>query len=299
MARAPFLFAILVPLTISTSLSVHIKGEVDLIGLSFAWMMGFGLHVTTNVYNDIYDTKQGSDTLVSSKNEFSGGSGILIEHPDMEKDMFHLARGGIIVGFISVLGLLYISRTEIWPVIIGIYAVSVFFSKYYTAKPVKFAYRGLGEIVVWIGFGPLAVMLGAVGQGILIHPYMISIMPITGLSTLFIVWMGEMVDMPGDIVAGKRGLVARLGLKKSIYCHLLIHLLALFNVASVAYLLGPVSLLWIALIPHVILLPLVYRDLQRALDKRKWIKKASKLNFLLFFLFSTFLMASFILEFLI
>lgn len=296
MARAPFLFAIVVPLTISTSLSVYIQGEIDLIGMFFAWMMGIGLHVTTNVYNDIYDTKQGSDTSKTSKNEFSGGSGILIDYPEMKKEMFNLARAGIVVGFISFLGLLYIYKTSFWPIITTIYFVSIFFSKYYTAKPFKFAYRGLGEIVVWIGFGPLAVMLGAIGQGVFFHPYIISIMPITGLSTLFIVWMGEMVDLPGDLAAGKRGLVAKLGLKGGMYGHMLIHLLALLNVAFVSYLIGPVTPIWISVIPHIVLLPKIYLTLQSGLGKRKVMKKASKLNFTLFFLFSLFLMSGFILQ---
>ncbi|MFP4142625.1 MAG: prenyltransferase [Thermoplasmata archaeon] len=296
MAMAPFLFAIIVPLTISTSLSVHIKGEFDIIGFIFAWVIGISLHVTTNVYNDIYDTKQGSDTSKSSKNEFSGGSGILIKYPDMEKNMFDLARSGIAIGFISILGLLYISKREIWPLIATIYLVSVFFSKYYTAEPFKFAYRGLGEIVVWIGFGPLAILLGAIGQGVFFHPYIISIMPITGLSTLFIVWMGEMVDLPGDLEAGKKGLVARLGLKRGLYGHMFIHLLALLNVTYISYLIGPLTPIWIAVIPHIFLLPKIYLTLEGGLGERKVMKRASRLNFTLFFLFSLFLMAGFILQ---
>ncbi len=299
MARAPFLFAIIVPLTIGTLLSVHITESLDVLGLLFASMVGIGLHVSTNVYNDIYDTKQGADTPRSSKNEFSGGSGILVDHPDMEKDMFNLARAGIITGSIGYVGLLWTSETRFWPILTFIFLVSVFLSKYYTASPFKFAYRGFGEIVVWFGFGPLAVLLASTAQNVGFHPYMISIMPITGLSTLFIVWMGQMVDLPDDVAAGKEGLVARIGLEKSVYGLLLIHILALVNVLFVSYILNPGIFLLVALIPHAFLLPPMFKKLNREDKNQKLISKVSKLNFTLYLLFSLSLIIGFFLQVLI
>ncbi len=289
MARAPFLFAIIVPLTISTLLSVHITGSLNVLGLAFASMVGIGLHITTNVYNDIYDTKQGADTSRSSKSEFSGGSGILVDSPDMEKDMFNLARFGIIAGSIGYVGLLWTSEIRFWPILTFIFLVSVFLSKYYTAAPFKFAYRGLGEIVVWFGFGPLAVLLASTAQNVGFHPYIIAIMPITGLSTLFIVWMGQMVDLPDDVAAGKEGLVARIGLEKSVYGLFLIHILALVNVLFVSYILNPGIFLLVALIPHAFLLPLIFKKLNREDKDQKLISNVSKLNFTLYLLFSLFL----------
>ncbi len=299
MARAPFLFAIIVPLAISTLLSVHITGRLDLLGLVFASLVGISLHISTNVYNDIYDTKQGADTSRSSENEFSGGSGILVNKPEMEKRMFRLARAGIVLGFIGYVGLLAISERKFWPILTLIFGVSVFLSKYYTAGPFKFAYRGLGEIVVWIGFGPLAVLLGSIGQNVGFHPYILSILPITGLSTLFIVWMGQMVDLPDDIAAGKKGLVARIGLEKSVYGLFLIHGLALFNVVFVSYILNPGWLLLLAVIPHAFLLPLMAKKLYKEEKERNLMKEISKLNFTLYALFSVFLMIGFLLQILV
>ncbi len=296
MSRAPFLFAIVVPLAISTLLSVYITGKLNLLGLVFASIIGVSLHVSTNVYNDIYDTKQGADTSRSSKNEFSGGSGILLSHPKMEKSMFTLARVGIVIGAFGYVGLLAISETKFWPILTFIFLVSAFLSKYYTAEPFKFAYRGLGEIVVWIGFGPLAVLLGAIGQNVGFHPYIVSIMPITGLSTLFIVWMGQIVDLPDDKAAGKRGLVARIGLKRSIYGLFVIHLLALANVIFVSYLLNPGDLLLIALIPHAILLSLIFKKIHQNRTDRSLMKEISKLNFTLYLLFSVSLIIGFLFQ---
>jgi len=286
MARAPFLFAIIVPLSIGTLISVHITGSLDVLGLVFASLVGLGLHISTNVYNDIYDTKQGADTSRSSKSEFSGGSGILVDNLDMEKDMFNLARAGIVVGSIGYIGLLWTSETRFLPLLTFIFLVSVFLSKYYTAAPFKFAYRGLGEIVVWFGFGPLAVLLASTAQNVGFHPYIISIMPITGLSTLFIVWMGQMVDLPDDVAAGKKGLVARIGLEKSAHGLILIHTLALGNVILVSIILNPGIFLLVALIPHAFFLPLILKKFKGEDKEQKLISNVSKLNFTLYLLFS-------------
>ncbi len=295
MVRAPFLFAIVVPLVVSAALSVNITGESDILGLIFAFVVGISLHVTTNIYNDIYDTFQGADTANSAENDFSGGSGILVDHPELEDNMFLLARSGIVGGFIGTLGLIFFSDTSLWPIYFFIFVTAAFLSKYYTAAPFKFAYRGLGEIVVVFGFGPLAVLLGTSSQGLVNDPAVYSIMPITGLSTLFIVWAGQMADLPSDVRAGKRGLVARFGIERSAYGLLSIHLMALVNVGIAANIIENGFILLLLLIPYILLLPKLYLEVkENPLDREK-IKKATKLNFKLFLLFSFSLMASFIL----
>ncbi len=295
MARARFLFAIVVPLVISTALSVNITGELSLLGLILAFVVGISLHVTTNVYNDIYDTFQGADTANSSENDFSGGSGLLVHHPELEDRMFLLARSGIVGGFIGTVGLIFLSETSFWPIYLFIFLTATFLSKYYTAEPFKFAYRGLGEIVVVIGFGPLAVLLGTSAQGILNDPAIYSIMPITGLSTLFIVWAGQMADLPSDVKAGKKGLVARLGIEKSVYGLLSIHLLALLNVTISAYIIENGSVLLLLLIPYIVFLPKLYLEAKEDPHDREKIRKATRFNFKIFLLFSFLLMASFLL----
>lgn len=215
MTRITGLIAMLFPLLISTAVAMFITGNLNIPGLFLAAVVGFSIHISMNVYNDIYDTKQGSDSLSSSKNLFSGGSATLIKNPELEGKMFTIARTGLFIGLLGTLGLIWISEIHLWPVFIFIFLTASFLSKYYTAEPFKFAYRGLGEIVVWFGFGPLAILLGSAAQGVPFHPLIISIMPITGLTTLIFSWSGELADMPYDIKAKKRGLVLRLGIKRA------------------------------------------------------------------------------------
>jgi 1,4-dihydroxy-2-naphthoate octaprenyltransferase len=82
----------------------------------------------------------------------------------------------------------------------------------YTAPPLKFVYRGLGEIAVAIGFGPL-MLLGAYvvqSRGALSWEPFVASLPIALLVAL-ILYVNEIPDRRGDARAGKRTLPVRLG----------------------------------------------------------------------------------------
>ncbi|KXS42817.1 MAG: hypothetical protein AWU59_1441 [Methanolobus sp. T82-4] len=291
MIRGYGLLAMVVPLTISTAIAVIVTGGFDPLGLFLASVVGFSIHVSMNLYNDIYDTRQGCDTLESGKSIFSGGSAVIVREPTLEGKMFTIARGGLVMGLVGTLGLMYISARELWPIFAFIFLSAAFLSKYYTAEPVKFAYRGLGEIVIWLGFGPFAILLGAAAQGIPFHPLVLAIMPVTGLSTLIFAWGGEMADMPYDLKAGKRGLVIRLGgLRSGIYGLVVLHALLIANMIFAAYVFPDGWILILAIIPYVLMLPKVFTLLFRGLGSEERIYEGAKMNFLSFVVFSVVVM---------
>lgn len=291
MIRAPFLYAIVVPLISGTIVSVSITGSFDILGFVSVFVIGISLHISTNVYNDIYDTKQGADNLESEKSEYSGGSGILVDRPELLPKMLFVARAGVVMGVSSAVMLSFFLNEDLLLPLWGVVVVSVFFSKYYTAEPVKFAYRGLGEIVVWIGFGPMAVLLAGLGQNLWAHPVLLVVAPITGFGTLFIVWMGEMIDLPTDVRGGKIGMVARMGFQRSKYYLLAIHLFALLNVVIlILYFFDPGWPLLIVFVPHAVLLPKLWKSMK---GLKRGTDEISRLNFKVYALFSSFLMLGF------
>ena len=65
----------------------------------------------------------------------------------------------------------------------------------------------------------MAPLIAAVSQNVGFHPAMIAAMPVTGISTLSILLIGQMIDLPADKATGKMGLVARRGIPagRSVY----------------------------------------------------------------------------------
>jgi len=276
--RAPFFSSILAPLGAGTLLAVIISSHFSPAGFAMVLVMGVALHAATNVYNDIFDTLQGTDRINLHRNDFSGGSGLLLEHPDLLPGMYRVARIGLIVAGAAALLLLLFTRKALWPWLAGLYLLSAFFSKYYTAAPVKLAYRGLGEAAVWFAFGPMAILVAAISQNTLFHPYILTAMPVTGLSTASILWIGQLIDLQADSNAGKRGLVSRLGSQRGRWGFLLIHLLLIANLLILAMIVLPHGWpLLAALLPYT-LLPRTWRQVARHHDQPEALKVAAGWN---------------------
>ena len=287
MIRAPFLSSIISPLIAGTLLAVLITDSFELVNFVIVLIMGICLHIATNVYNDIYDTKQGTDKINVHRNEFSGGSGVLVDHPDLFPKMYALARLGLIGAGITTIVLYFLIQDSLQIHLIVLLLLSAFFSKYYTAAPVKLAYRGWGEFFVWLAFGPMAILVAAVSQNVGFDKIICVAMPITGISTLSILLIGQMIDLEADKATGKWGVAVRLGNRTTSYIYMIVQILLCLNIIilSITYLINGWPVL-ISLVPYIILLPKTLKILTRNYDQPELLKSAAKLNVLLHLSFS-------------
>ena len=128
--RAPFLSSIYTPLIIGTLAAVAISESFSILGFIFVFIMGTGLHIATNVYNDIYDTIQGTDKVNVHRNEFSGGSGILLDRPDLMSKLYAISRWSLVIALFATVILTFLIDRNLWPHLWVLYLLSVFFSKF-------------------------------------------------------------------------------------------------------------------------------------------------------------------------
>lgn len=233
--RAGFLPGVFVPLSIATLAAVSITKTFHPVHFLLVVLLGLSLQVSMNVYNDIYDTLQGADTKNSKKSRYSGGSGLLLDHPRLFPRMFLIARSSILIALVLTVLLVFFLDERFIIYLFVIVGICIFLSIFYCAPPVKLAYRGFGEIAVWIAFGPLGILLASIAQGVLFHPLIVSIMPITGFIMVTVAWVGEIVDFDTDKAAGKHGLVSFIGRKRSLVALLFIHFLIIGNILFVAF----------------------------------------------------------------
>ncbi|MGM0621095.1 MAG: prenyltransferase [Bacteroidota bacterium] len=296
MIRAPFLSSILAPLIIGLLVSYSINGSLSVINAILLIIIGLGLHIATNVYNDIYDTIQGTDKVNVHRNESSGGSGVLQDFPELMPKMFFISRASLVVALLGTVVLTFFINKELWPLLWGLYLLSAFFSKYYTAPPVKLGYRGLGEVSVWFAFGPMAILIATVSQNIGFHPQVVLLMPATGLSTLSILLVGQLIDVDADRKGGKHGVASRLGTRATSYIYLFVQLAIFLNVVLLfAGYPGKSWPLLLALIPYLFLFPKAASIILKYHDNEDELKKGAKLTVLTHVVFSFLLIVGFIL----
>lgn len=287
MVRAPFLSSIISPLFVGAFLALYITGRFELFNFIIVFIMGVCLHMATNVYNDIYDTLQGTDKINVNRNEFSGGSGVLVDNPNLLPVMYRIARFGLLGALITSIGLLFRIDDSLRIYLIALFLLSAFFSKYYTAAPIKLAYRGWGEVSVWFAFGPMAILVAAVSQNIGFHKIICVAVPITGISTLSILLIGQMIDLEADKETGKWGIAVRWGNKTTSYIYLLVQVLLCIDIIilSLIYLKNGWPIL-ISLIPYIIIFPKICNILIHNYHDTEFLKTAARLNVYLHLLFS-------------
>jgi 1,4-dihydroxy-2-naphthoate octaprenyltransferase len=105
-----------------------------------------------------------SDCLNKNRGAFNAGSGVLVEH----KLSFSEVQAGIVLILCSIpvcaYALIYIATEVSATSVLALIFIGIFFGWGYTAPPLKFSYRGIGELVNSLMHGYGVVLAGFVLQ---------------------------------------------------------------------------------------------------------------------------------------
>ncbi len=273
--RAPFLTASGAPVLLGAFAASRHAGVFALDRFLLTLGAVLCVHAGANVANDYYDYVTGADTMNPQPTPFSGGSRVIQDGLVSARASLALSIALLAAGF--VMGLVLnsmIPGTKV--IILGV--VGILCGLLYSAVPAKLSYRGLGEIVIFIAFGPLTVMGAYLCQtgDLDLFSFLISIP--AGLLVLAILLVNEVLDLEWDAKAGKRTLAVRLGQGRAYGLFLTVYLAASVSIA--ALLLADLAPPWsaLALIPAA----LAFRSLipHRALATRPALINASRLTIL-------------------
>ncbi|HUQ77801.1 MAG TPA: prenyltransferase [Patescibacteria group bacterium] len=205
--RLPFLSATIVPVVLGIVIAAR-QGSFDLLTAILTVIGSAFVQLGLNVANDVFDSVQGADEANVTPTQFSGGSRVIQYGLVSFRQMAGLATGFYVAaGLIGLVLLALRGSPEL--LIIGVAGFIV--SIGYTAPPLKFVYRGLGEIAVAVGFGPLMLLGAYVVQtrGALSWEPFVASLPIA-LLVMLILYVNEIPDRRGDARVGKRTLPVRL-----------------------------------------------------------------------------------------
>ncbi|MFW9805758.1 MAG: 1,4-dihydroxy-2-naphthoate octaprenyltransferase [Candidatus Thorarchaeota archaeon] len=206
--RAPFLTGAIVPVILGTCVAWALRGVflVDMFLLTL--IAGVFIHIGSNIANDYYDHKSGTDDInVEYVRPFTGGSRMIQRGWMSPREVFVEAIVFFALGGGIGLYLAYTRGIEI--LILGIIGVGSGF--FYTAPPFRFVSRGYGEVFIGLNFGVL-MTLGAyfVQTQVLAWEAVYPSIPVAILITA-VLYINEFPDHDADRDAGKRTIVVRLG----------------------------------------------------------------------------------------
>lgn len=196
-----FLYAGLLPYLLGAAWAYGIVGVFDA-AIFWSGLAGVVLAVIgVEAFNEYFDSRMGTDRVFNPK-----------EAPPMS--VWVLALG--IAAFAGALAVgIYLAARDGWP-ILAFATMGGAAAIFYVAPPVRWAYRGLGELVIGLSYGPwmmlgsLYLHTGTLSWGALLA----SLVPGLLIASLAIV--NAIPDFHQDRLVGKRNLVVRLGRRRAV-----------------------------------------------------------------------------------
>jgi 1,4-dihydroxy-2-naphthoate octaprenyltransferase len=204
--RVPFLTATFVPVLLGAVVA-RANGHSAWWLMLLALVGASAIHLGLNVANDVSDATSGADEANVNPTMFSGGSRViqygLVSLKAMRMTSLVSYAIGIAIG-------LYLTAVA-GPQLLWIGAAGLFLSIFYTAPPLRLVHRGLGEICVALGFGPIMVLgtYYVIAERLSFEAFYASL-PVA-LLIMLVLYVNQIPDRPADERAGKRTIVVRLG----------------------------------------------------------------------------------------
>ncbi len=289
--RMPFLSAVLAPAFVAGAFAYHysVGGEafntwwfsLTVIGLAL-------LHLASNVFNDYFDVKDGTDAANDSYfTQFTGGSrAIELRLIDL-KGTWRLAVALLISA--TAIGLYLTYLTDWVTLAIGLLGAALGY--FYTAPPLRLvARKGLGELTIALAFGSL-VTLGThyvLAQDLSWMAFFIGLP--AGLLTANILLINEFPDAASDATTGKNHLVVTYGMEKSVGIYFGILLAAVASYIGIYFWLEGQNYLILAVAAYTLIFGgIIYNRIKKDYDSRELVK--SNVNTIILSATSTFLFA--------
>lgn len=180
-------------------------------------------HIACNVANDYFDFRSGNDASNrSGMSPFSGGSRMVLE--GFVKPGETLAVSLIFAALGSAIGL-YINFSLPGNTILFFGIVGLFLIYGYNGFPLKLVNKGLGEVAIFLGWGPLVVL----GAYYVQAQSFGSLWPLaaaypSGILTLLVLLINEFADRDADSAVGRKTWVILFGYQKSMLIYLILAL---------------------------------------------------------------------------
>jgi len=233
------LLASVVPVVLGVTMAWNATGEIAWWPAVFTLLAALSVQAGTNVLNDYFDHRNGNDEANREfVRPFSGGSRVI--QLGLMSPVETLLLGVGLCAAAAAIGIGLAVTGAPWVLAFGL--AGLVSGVFYTARPLSWVTRGLGEVMVALNFGVLMV-LGAyyVQTGEVTRDATLASLPIALLIAL-VLYINEFPDYRADAATNKRTLVVRLGRERAARLYLVIGGVAFASViALVAGSVAPVA----------------------------------------------------------
>ncbi|MDY7016048.1 MAG: 2-carboxy-1,4-naphthoquinone phytyltransferase [Cyanobacteriota bacterium] len=152
-----------------------------------------------NLSNDVFDSETGIDkNKAHSVVNLTGNKSLV----------FWVSNGCLALGLLGIVAIALQQRD--WT-ILGLILLCCALGYTYQGPPFRLGYLGLGEIICFVSFGPLAIAAAYYSQTQTFSSLALVASAIIGLTTSIILFCSHFHQVEDDLAAGKRSPIVRLG----------------------------------------------------------------------------------------
>ena len=200
-SRPKTLVAAFVPPAMAYALSVGLEDKGSALVMLLCVLAAIFIQLATNFFNDAFDFEKGADTEKRIGETRAAQSGAL-------STLFLKRLGFLSLLFAAIFSIKLISIGG--PIILILGLLSLFLSYGYTGGPYPLAYKGLGEVFVFLFFGLFSVV-GSYYLMTLKLPVLSFVMAIqVGLLCCSLIMINNLRDAKQDILVGKMTLAKKM-----------------------------------------------------------------------------------------
>jgi 2-carboxy-1,4-naphthoquinone phytyltransferase len=197
--KPPMYTVAVVPIFVGTAIAVAESGKFQGGVLATFLLSAIAIVAWINISNDVFDSDTGIDkNKAESVVNLTGNRNL----------MFWLSNLLLVSGIIGVASICWAQQD--WTVV-SIVALCCFLGYTYQGPPFRLGYLGLGEIICFICFGPLALTAAYYSQTQSFSLVNLAASIIVGILTSLILFCSHFHQVADDIAAGKKSPIVRLG----------------------------------------------------------------------------------------
>lgn len=201
-ARPRTLPVAVAPVLVGAAVALHVRGAVDARSIVAALLGAIFLQIGANLANDAFDFEKGTDDARRIGPPRAAQSGLLTTRA-LKVAM------ALVFGLATACGAYLTQQHGLSIIVIGV--ASILSAIAYTGGPYPLGYNGLGDLFVFVFFGPVAVCGTAfVATGTWLPLALWASIPVGAVATAVLV-VNNVRDAETDVTTGKRTLVVRFG----------------------------------------------------------------------------------------
>lgn len=197
--KPPMYTVAVIPITVGTALAFSETQRFDS-GIYFTFLSAAILIIAwLNLSNDVFDADTGIDkNKAHSVVNLTGNQSLIFW-------ISNLCLG------LGIAGVVAIALWQQDPTIIGLILLCCALGYTYQGPPFRLGYQGLGELICFVTFGPLAIAAAYYSQAQAFSPAILAVGTFIGISTSIILFCSHFHQVEDDLAAGKRSPIVRLG----------------------------------------------------------------------------------------